>query len=261
MHNLETFNTIGLSLELLHLQTGTSFELPPNFSVITVGKPNSQTPPDIDVSGLPNADVVSRTHVQIRLEGSNYLITDQGSSNGTFLNNTKLEALTSYPLNIGDKIDLGQGSQVTFIFQYKQQPQNNEIVTANPTRLQPQVLENTSQVAVDRNTKLIGMVLMVAAIVILTANVQVGIFVRIPGVLLCMAGVFLLFQRRFNHNLGWLAIALGIGVIIFTGNVFASVNLLVIIAVTALFIAGYQLFNYGNIFGYDLPSIKALFKK
>ncbi|MBW4644078.1 MAG: FHA domain-containing protein [Goleter apudmare HA4340-LM2] len=261
MHNLETFNTTGLSLELFHVQTGTSFDLPPNLSVITIGKPNDQTPPDIDVSGLPNADVVSRTHAQIRLDGSNYLIEDWGSSNGTFLNETKLEPLTPYPLNIGDKIDLGQGSQVTFIFQNKQQPQQNVLVKANPTRLQPQIVENNNEVAVDRTSKLIGMALMVAAIVILTANVQVGIFVRIPGVLLCVAGIFILFQRRFNHNLGWLLIALGIGIIVFTGNVFASVNLLVIIGAVALFLAGYQLFNYGHVFGYDLPSIKALFKK
>lgn len=261
MHNLETFNTTGLSLELLHLQTGTSFELPTNLSVITIGKPNIQTPPDIDVSGLPNADVVSRTHAQIHLEGNNYLIEDKGSSNGTFLNNTKLEPLTPYPLNIGDKIDLGQGGQVTFTLQHKPQLQHHALVTLNPTRLQVQTSENSSQTTVDRTSKLIGMALMVAAIVILTANVQVGIFVRIPGVLLCMAGVFILFQRRFNHSLGWLAIALGIGVIIFTGNVFASVNLLVIITATAFFIAGYQLFNYGNVFGYDLPSVKAVFKK
>jgi pSer/pThr/pTyr-binding forkhead associated (FHA) protein len=261
MQNLDILNTTGFSLELFHVQTGTSFELPPNLSVIHIGKPNDQIPPDIDVSGLPNADVVSRTHAQIRLDGTNYLIEDWGSSNGTFLNDIKLEAITPHQLNLGDKIELGQGGQVTFIFQYKQQSQQNLLVKSHPTTLQPQISENSQQATVDRNTKLIGMVLMVASIVILTANVQVGIFVRIPGVLLCMAGVFVLFQRRFNHNIGWLLIALGIGVIVFSGNVFASVNLLVIVGTAALFVAGYQLFNYGNIFGYDLQSIKGLLKK
>ncbi|AFY35502.1 FHA domain-containing protein [Calothrix sp. PCC 7507] len=261
MQNLDTFNTVGLSLELFHVQTGTSFELPAKLSAVTIGKPNNQTPPDIDVSNLPNADVVSRTHAQIRLDGSNYFIEDWGSSNGTFLNDTKLEPLTPYQLNLGDKIDLGQGSQVTFIFQYKQHLQQNVIVKSNSTELQSQISKNSKQAAVNRNSRLIGMALMVAAIVILTANVQVGIFVRIPGILLCMAGIFVLFQRQFNHNIGWLLIALGIGVIVFTGNVFASVNLLVIVGTAALFIAGYQLFNYGNIFGYDLQSIKGLLKK
>ncbi len=261
MQNLDTLNNIGLSLELFHVQTGTSFELPANLSAITIGKPNEQNPPDIDVSHLPNADVVSRTHAQIRLDGSNYFIEDWGSSNGTFLNDIKLEPVTPYQLNRGDKIDLGKDSQVTFIFKYKQHIQPNLIVKSNSTSLQPQNPENAKQVAINRNSKLIGMALMVAGIVILTANVQVGIFVRIPGVLLCMAGIFILFQRRLDHNIGWLLIALGIGVIVFTGNVFASVNLLVIVGTAALFIAGYQLFNYGNIFGYDLQSIKGLLKK
>ncbi|WP_017655825.1 FHA domain-containing protein [Fortiea contorta] len=260
MQDLDTLNDVGLSLELFHVQTGNSFELPATFQVIHIGKPNEETPPDIDVSALPNADVVSRVHAQIRVDGSNYFIEDWGSSNGTFLNDTKLEAITPYQLKLGDKIDLGQGSQVSFIFQYKQHRPENMLVKSNPTSLQPPISENSNRPTADRNTKLLGMVLMVAGIVILTANVQVGIFVRIPGVLLCMAGVFVLFQRRFNHNIGWLLIALGIGVIVFTGNVFASVNLLVIVGTAALFIAGYQLFNYGNIFGYDLQSIKNLFK-
>jgi vacuolar-type H+-ATPase subunit I/STV1 len=76
-----------------------------------------------------------------------------------------------------------------------------------------------------------------------------------------MAGVFVLFQRRIEKILGWILIALGIGVIIFTGNVFASVNLLVIVGSAALFILGYQLFNSGKILDYDWESIKGFFKK
>ncbi|XHR80227.1 MAG: FHA domain-containing protein [Gloeotrichia echinulata GP01] len=261
MQNLNQLNITGLSLELFHVQSQTSIELPPNLGVIRIGKSNDQSQPDIDISYLQNADVVSRIHAQIKVEGNNYFIEDLRSSNGTFLNDSKLEPINPYRLNLGDRIDFGQGKQVTFIFQYKQQQQHNALAKSNITAIQPQVIANSTPPTVDRTTKLIGMVLMVAGIVILTANVQVGIFVRIPGVLLCMAGVFVLFQRRIEKILGWILIALGIGVIIFTGNVFASVNLLVIVGSAALFILGYQLFNSGKILDYDWESIKGFFKK
>ena len=91
--------TTGLSLELFHVQTNTNFKLPLTLSVIRIGKPNDQVPPDIDVSGLPDADVVSRIHAEIRVQGSNFFIEDLGSSNGTFLNNTNLEPKVRYSLN------------------------------------------------------------------------------------------------------------------------------------------------------------------
>ncbi|MGF1934969.1 MAG: hypothetical protein RM347_011280 [Nostoc sp. ChiQUE02] len=46
MQNLSTSNTIGLSLELFHVQTNTAFELSPDISVFHIGKPNEQIPPN-----------------------------------------------------------------------------------------------------------------------------------------------------------------------------------------------------------------------
>ncbi|MBH8553514.1 FHA domain-containing protein [Nostocaceae cyanobacterium CENA357] len=261
MQNLNELNTTGLSVELLHVQTNISFELPPNLAVVHIGKPNDQSPPDIDLTNLPNADVISRIHAQIQVEENNYFIEDLGSSNSTFLNNVKLEPRTPYQLKLGDKIDLGQGGKVTFIFQNQQEYPHNFIPAANPTRFQSPSTKNNRQATVDRPTKLVGLALMITGVVILTANIQVGIFFRIPGILLCCAGAFVLFQRRVNQNLGWLLIALGIAVITFTGNIFASVNLLVILASSILFLIGYQLFTTGKILDYDLRSIKALIKK
>ncbi|RCJ35339.1 phosphopeptide-binding protein [Nostoc minutum NIES-26] len=261
MQNINTFNTIGLSLELFHVQTNTSFDFPLNLAVIRIGKPNDQSPPDIDISHLPDNEVVSRIHTQIRVEGSNYFIEDLGSSNGTFLNNVKLEPRTSYQLNFGDKIDLDQGNKVTFIFQYQQQSLQNFISTSNSTSIQPQIAKNKEQIALDRTTKIIGLALMIVGAVTLTANIRVGIFFRIPGILLCCTGVFMLFQRRVNPNLGWVLIGLGIAVILFTGNVFASVNLLVLLTSFVLFLVGYLLFATGKILDYDLRSLKRLIKK
>jgi pSer/pThr/pTyr-binding forkhead associated (FHA) protein len=258
MQNVTQFSTTGLSLELFHVQTNTAFELPPNLVVIRIGKPNDQSLPDIDVSSLPDAEIVSRSHAQIKVDGSNYYIEDLGSSNGTFLNGIKLEPGITYQLNLGDRIDLGQGHKVTFIFQDKLQ---NLLISSSPTTINPQIPEQNRPTVVNKTTKLVGLTLMVASIVILTANIRIGIFFRIPGVALCVIGVFLLCQHRINHNLGWVLIALGIIVMIFTGNIFASVNLLLLLATCGLFGAGYLLFTTGKIFGYDLRSLQKLISK
>lgn len=105
------------SAHLLHLQTNTVMELPSNLSVIHVGKQNDQIPPDIDVSGFPNSDIVSRIHADIRVEGDAYYIEDVGSSNGTYVNHTPLGRGNRHRLRAGDRISLGKGDQVTFLFQ------------------------------------------------------------------------------------------------------------------------------------------------
>jgi pSer/pThr/pTyr-binding forkhead associated (FHA) protein len=92
-------------------------ELPSNLSVIHVGKQNDQIPPDIDVSGFPNSDIVSRIHADIRVEGDAYYIEDVGSSNGTYVNHTPLGRGNRHRLRAGDRISLGKGDQVTFLFQ------------------------------------------------------------------------------------------------------------------------------------------------
>lgn len=102
---------------LLHLQTNTKIELPAELSVIHIGKPNDQIPPDIDVSGFPNSEIVSRIHADIRVEGDTYYIEDVGSSNGTYVNHSPLPRGNRHRLRSGDRISLGKGDQVTFLFQ------------------------------------------------------------------------------------------------------------------------------------------------
>ncbi len=102
---------------LLHVQTNTLMELPPNLSVIHLGKSNDRIPPDIDVSGFPNSEIVSRIHADIRVEGDAYYIEDVGSSNGTYINNMPLLPGNRHRLRPGDRIALGKGDVVTFLFQ------------------------------------------------------------------------------------------------------------------------------------------------
>lgn len=102
---------------LLHLQTSASIELPQSLTVIHIGKPNDRIPPDIDVSGFPDSEIVSRIHADIRLEGDAYYLEDVGSSNGTYINNVPLPMGNRHRLRPGDRISLGKGDKVTFLFQ------------------------------------------------------------------------------------------------------------------------------------------------
>jgi FHA domain/Double zinc ribbon len=103
---------------LVHVQSEQNIELPQNLPVIHMGKPNDRIPPDIDVSGFPNSEVVSRIHADIRVEGDAYYIEDVGSSNGTYINNLPLLPGNRHRLRPGDRIGLGKGDLVTFLFQF-----------------------------------------------------------------------------------------------------------------------------------------------
>ncbi len=103
--------------QLFHLQTNKDIELPPHLEVVLIGKPNEQSPPDVDVSGFPCSEVVSRVHANIRIEGSNYYLEDLGSANGTYVNHNALVKGNRHLLRTGDRIGLGKGDLVTFLFQ------------------------------------------------------------------------------------------------------------------------------------------------
>ena len=105
------------SASLLHVQTNLTLELPAHLPVIHIGKPNTVIPPDIDVSGFPDSDIVSRIHGDIRAEGGMFYFEDTGSSNGTYINNLPLPTGNRHKLRAGDRISLGKGDKVTFIFQ------------------------------------------------------------------------------------------------------------------------------------------------
>ncbi len=116
----ETINKTQLQIQtasLLHVQTGTKIELP-NLTVIHLGKPNDQIPPDIDVSGFLESEIVSRVHADIRVEAGVYYLEDMGSSNGTYVNHNPLSPGNRHRLRPGDRISLGKGDKITFLFQF-----------------------------------------------------------------------------------------------------------------------------------------------
>ena len=106
-----------VSASLLNVQTQKVYSLPKHQRNITLGKPNDRIPPDIDLSRVPGAQVVSRVHANICVEGSVFLIEDLDSANGTYVNDASLVPGNRYRLRSGDRISLGKGNKVSFIFQ------------------------------------------------------------------------------------------------------------------------------------------------
>jgi hypothetical protein len=102
--------------QLNHIQSGTVIDIP-NLDVVHIGKPNEQVPPDIDVSGFPCSEVVSRVHADIRIDGDSLYLEDIGSANGTYVNHNLLPKGNRHLLRAGDRISLGKGDLVTFLFQ------------------------------------------------------------------------------------------------------------------------------------------------
>lgn len=101
---------------LHHVQTDRKFEIQSSLTIIHLGRPNDEIPPDLDLSGLPNADVVSRIHADMRLEADGYYLEDMGSANGTYVNGQRLLQGNRHLLTPGDRFSLGKEDKVTFIF-------------------------------------------------------------------------------------------------------------------------------------------------
>ena len=103
--------------QLFNVQTNRIIELPEDFSVIHLGKPNDSIPPDIDLSEFPNSGVTSRVHAQIRFDENEYYIQDMGSANGTYINKFPLLPGIWYKLKPGLSFSLGRRDTMTFVFQ------------------------------------------------------------------------------------------------------------------------------------------------
>lgn len=101
---------------LTHVQTNVVIELPSHLPVIHLGKPNETTPPDIDISGFPHSQIVSRIHADILQQRDNFYIEDTGSANGTYINHAPLPPGNRHRLKSGDRIALGKEDKVSFIF-------------------------------------------------------------------------------------------------------------------------------------------------
>ena len=76
----------------------------------TIGRkiPGSEKIPDVDLNPYKAYSLgVSRIHTTVRVSGGNVLVTDNNSSNGTFVNNKKIPAYKPVPIKHKDIVTLG----------------------------------------------------------------------------------------------------------------------------------------------------------
>src|SRR6266704_1237554 len=82
---------------------------------------------------LIDHDSVSRRHAEISFANQQYILRDLGSSNGTFVNEVRLEADKVYILNPGDRVRFGK---MSFTFKEKEEtPANNSITRQRGEKL------------------------------------------------------------------------------------------------------------------------------
>jgi hypothetical protein len=183
------------------------------------------------------------------------LIEDLGSANGTYLNDSLLRPLTQYQLKLGDRIDLGKGNQLTFLFQLSKNipPITNEA-------------EQEEEEHVDFFTNFLGLALMLGGLAFLSSSVVLGTFTimylpAMGSVLLVIAGVLTLTYGRANRNLGWILITVGVVMAFLSGGiVLQSMTLLSFLLAFGAISAGYQLFTAGKILNYNLFDLKKIIK-
>ncbi len=103
---------------LIDQETGERFIIPSEEKTAYIGRINDEFPVQIDLSGILNADLISRVHAAIHREEEVYYVEDAGSANGTWLNETELQSGTRFrkQLNPGDTIAFGRSQTVKFTF-------------------------------------------------------------------------------------------------------------------------------------------------
>jgi serine/threonine protein kinase len=92
------------------LESGRVIYFPPK-TELTIGRAdkNSELFPDIDLAPHDGATLgVSRVHAQLRLYGDSWIVEDQGSTNGTFVNGRRVGRGEEVGLRIGDRLRCGR---------------------------------------------------------------------------------------------------------------------------------------------------------
>lgn len=74
---------------------------------LKIGRQNMPKATNKITDGFFDSRVLSRSHAEMFVHQNQLYIKDLKSSNGTFINDKKLEPYKDYPLKVGDKLDLG----------------------------------------------------------------------------------------------------------------------------------------------------------
>lgn len=103
---------------LIHQETGARFVLPSAEKIAYIGRLNEEFSVQVDLSAIPDADLISRVHAAIHLDNEVYYLEDVGSANGTWLNEAQIQTGTRFrqQLNPGDTIAFGRNQSIKFTF-------------------------------------------------------------------------------------------------------------------------------------------------
>jgi len=67
---------------------------------------------DLDLTPLDGRKIISRKHALLERQKGSWVLIDQGSVNGTWLNGHQLTAREPYPIQEGDEIIFGRNGVV-----------------------------------------------------------------------------------------------------------------------------------------------------
>lgn len=108
-----TMESIGIASLLA--ETGKSFALTDGMVVLGRNSATKNIQNDIDLSELDVKKIISRRHAMIKHQNNEYILSDLGSRNGTFINGQRLSHSQSHTLTSGDVIEFGSGGlKLTF---------------------------------------------------------------------------------------------------------------------------------------------------
>lgn len=101
-------------LRLIH-SSGQEFKLLGEAGYVGRRSPSKLVIPEIDLTGIPGEDIISRHHARVAWDWSHnaYTIVDM-STNGIYLNGNLLTSGVPYRLMNGDSLQLGQENLVNF---------------------------------------------------------------------------------------------------------------------------------------------------
>ncbi len=95
--------------------------------------------PESDIC-FPEDKLVSRTHATVRYENGDYVLRDEGSANGTFVNSQELAKMSDWVLHDGDKILIG----------------DNELAFRAATPAAPGIIEEGETVIISIDSSVVG---------------------------------------------------------------------------------------------------------
>ena len=87
---------------------GARWEFPLRSKSVLVGRAGGELPVDLDLGYYDPEGYVSRNHARIWMDRRQYHLSDQNSSNGTFVNGQRLQLGVLHNLRQGDQIRIGQ---------------------------------------------------------------------------------------------------------------------------------------------------------